>query len=201
MNSDETCSMCGVPIYDVSVFRESTLCSGCRRRQAAEDSAPLQMPAPVPGTWYEPLPDGFRLGASTRSGKGYFLIAFMVIFLGIMIRSGVSREPFTVLIVSWFALAALWQCAMGLFGTVRLTRDGSAFTVFSGIGPLGRRRVYDWGDRTSVHERALPSGEGSAEQEIILVGGRRVAFGLALSDERRYFLREILRIELKRGRA
>lgn len=56
MNSDEKCSLCGVPIYDVSVFHDNTLCSECRFRHAEEDSVPLQMPAAVPGTWYEQLP-------------------------------------------------------------------------------------------------------------------------------------------------
>ncbi len=192
--------MCGVPIYDVSVFREGTLCSGCRIRQAAEDSAPLQMPAPVPGTWYEPLPDGFRLGASTRSWKGCVPLTSVVIFIGIMIRVGGSPDTFVIVLLSWALLTSLWKCVMALFGTVRLTRDGSEFFVFSGVGSIGRRRVYDWAELTSVHEMTAAAGEGPVEREVVLVGARRAAFGRDLSDDVRYFLRAILRIELKRGR-
>lgn len=89
---------------------------------------------------------------------------------------------------------------MALFGTVRISREGSAFTVFTGIGSIGRRRIVEWGDLTSVHERATPSVETSSETEIVLVGARRVAFGRLLNDDSRYFLREVLRTELKRGR-
>jgi hypothetical protein len=196
---DETCSMCGVPINDVSVFRSSTLCSKCRRQQAAEEAVPLRMPASTPGTWYESSPDGFRLGAGTRSWKGYVTLACGALVLGVFFRVGRPSDPLMILFLAGAALATRWKAAMTLFGAVSLIREGSTFAVFTGIGAIGRKRVYDWADLTSVHERPTQSGE-SVGHEIVIVGGQRVAFGSELTDERRYFLREVLRIELTRGR-
>jgi hypothetical protein len=93
---------------------------------------------------------------------------------------------------------ALWQIVMGLFGAVRLTRTGGQLSVFTGVGRIGVRNTYDWAELTAVHERS--AGEGG-ESEVVLVGGRRVAFGRQRSDEQRYFLREVLRIELARSRS
>jgi len=200
MNSDEKCTLCGVTIYDVSVFRDTSLCSNCRRR-AVEDSSPVRMPAPVTGTWYEQLPDGFRLGSNTRSWKSIASVSVLVLFGAAGWRQGLPRDPLGLLFLTFGISTLLVQSLLGLLGSVRLTREGSRFTVFTGIGLLGRERVFEWSDITSVHEHAVPVAEGSAEPEIVLVGASRIRFGRLLSDERRYFVREVLRLELKRGRA
>lgn len=193
---DETCAICSVPIV-ASLFQKDTLCSECRAKRAVEDSAPLRMPAEVPGAWYEPTPDGFRLGAKIGSWRECAGFTVSVFFVGWIIRQGAGPAVFTIIFIS---LAGLWQLATALFGVVRLTRDGSVFTEFTGAGGLGRTRIYDWGDLTSVHEQSASGGEGSQGTEIVIVGARRAAFGRQLTPERRFFVREVLRLELKRGR-
>lgn len=119
--------------------------------------------------------------------------------IGMFFRSGNVRDPLMILFLAWAAVSTLWAAGMALFGKVRLVREGPTFTVFSGIGPIGVRRVYRWEDLTTVQERPIQSAD-SASHEIILAGGQRAVFGKEVTDEQRYFLREVLRIELTRGR-
>ncbi len=193
---DETCSMCGREIV-VSVFQHSTLCPECLSTKKMEDSRPTSMPSAVAGVKYERLPDGFRVSADARSFKYLIGLTALLLFWGLALRTP-NKDASVYWILAGGTLLSVPQAIVGLLGVVRLERAGTEFFVYTGVGAIGSRKTYDWADFTSVHERSV--GEGN-EQQVVLDGGRRVSFGHQLSDEQRYFVREVLRMELARSRA
>jgi hypothetical protein len=79
---------------------------------------------------------------------------------------------------------------------VRVTRQGDDLEVFTGVGQIGRRRKYRWQDIRTVREDASPSGARWGRNQgrcIFLEGATRAAFGSMLTEQRRYFMLQVLR--------
>ena len=70
--------------------------------------------------------------------------------------------------------------------------DGNEGKVFSGIGPLGLSKRFNWPDITEVLEEGKPA-QNPRQYRIIFEGIRRIAFGSKLSYHRRRYILQALR--------
>ena len=89
-----------------------------------------------------------------------------------------------------------WSALLG-WGHVRLTRQGHEFEIFTGVGPLGWTRQFEWSSFSSVIERpSMFWGRQWDGDKILLEGRVSVGFGTLLSDARRRIVIDALQREL-----
>jgi hypothetical protein len=195
-----------IPLQDVNVSADIALCRACGNTFRFSEIAPGRttpepdLNLPPKGTWFEQLPQGFRVGVSTRSWIALFLIPFTCVWgggslggiYGSQIRKG-HLELFNSLFGIPFLIGScvlITMCAMTLAGKIEVTKIDERLTVFTGVGPLGWSRRFSWSDFSRVREESRMGGwnfKGQG-QLIVLEGARRASFGAMLSDEKRYFI-------------
>jgi hypothetical protein len=198
---------------DVNVSTDIVLCRKCGKTFSfsqllnGSSSGGADLTAPPRGAWFEQIPGGFRVGASTRSAMALFFIPFTCAWSGMsmsgiygtQIKSG-HFDPSSSLFGLPFLIGTVCLvsvCAMMIAGKVEVTRSGDMLSVFSGVGLLGWTRSFRWSDFDSVREEVRRNGwNGNFSRQgpvILLEGRRRVAFGSMWNDERRYFVLSALR--------
>jgi len=210
------CPSCGskIAMDDINVSTDIALCRNCGRNfsyselVAGTATAGADLNAPPSGAWFQELPGGFRVGATTRSWMALFLVPFTCVWSGIsmsgiygtQIRSG-HFDPGSSLFGLPFLIGTFFlvgMCVMNVAGRVELALNGDNLSVFIGVGPVGWKRTYLWSEFSSVRE-----GFGSntynwnRQPGIVLEGKRRLAFGSMLSEQRRYFVLSVLRKMLR----
>lgn len=100
-------------------------------------------------------------------------------------------------------LAVAGGVLMSLFGRTEVTLQGGDSSVFTGIGPIGRRRRFDSRQIRSlrIEDETWRTSKGGTRQSreavIQLQDGKRVKFGSGLAEERLQFVAGALRRELK----
>jgi hypothetical protein len=216
-----SCPSCGtvIPADDLNISTDLALCRACgktfRLSENIDDltSSGPDLAAPPAGVEYEPLADGFRISAATRSWTALFIVPFTCVWSGISL-SGIYGKQLTsgqfVLSASLFGLPFLigscflisW-CAMLVAGKVIVTRRADTLSVFTGLAGIGWTRTYAWSDFSSAREdtgNRFSSWRNRSARTIVLEGRRRASFGSLLSDARRYFVLCTLRAELRRNR-
>ena len=203
-----------IPADDLNVSTDIALCRACDkpfRISEAVGSAPADpqlLATPPSGAWFDPLPDGFRAGASTRSWMALFIVPFTCVWSGGSLfgiygtqivhgrfNVGMSLFGLPFLLGSMFLIS--W-CLMSVAGSVRITRHGDQLSIFTGVGPIGWTRQFAWSDFKSVRELSQwnTNNWNRQGQFIVLEGKRRVTFGSMLSTGQRYFLVNALRSAL-----
>jgi hypothetical protein len=211
------CPSCrsSIGVDDINVATDIALCRGCGKTFSfseivggAASSGP-DLSAPPSEAWFEQFPQGFRVGAFTRSWMALFSIPFTCVWSGISLSGIYGKQigsghfdPFSSLfglpfLIGTFVLIGL--DAMYLAGKVEIARSDDRLTIFMGVGPLGWTRNFQWSDFASAREDSRRTGFNFNGQGTILVleGQRRVAFGSMLNEERRYFVLSALRKMLK----
>lgn len=175
---------------------------------------------PPKGVWFRDDGKTMELGASTRSlAAGIFMtvmglfwcgitglfVAFSItaILQGLGLVSAASGRAgslgaglFMLLFSTPFVLVGvwmLWSAAMAVGGRVEVTLRGDDLDVFSGIGPVGRRRrVSATGVEGVIEEvRVTRTSRGTTTTRSILLtvpGTKGVRFGAGLRQERRDFV-------------
>jgi uncharacterized membrane protein len=131
--------------------------------------------------WFPaPRMNGSEMGWGITLGLWLFLTPFIAIGLGV--AGGVL---------------------MSLFGRTEVTLQGGDSSVFTGIGPIGRRRRFDSRQIRTVRieDETWRTSKGGTRQTreavIQLQDGTRVKFGSGLAEERLQFVAGALRRELK----
>jgi hypothetical protein len=146
------CPYCrsAVPIADVNVATDIALCRQCGSTFAFSENIPGPGGAtpdkvtPPDGTWFEQLPSGFRLGASTRSWLALFFVPFTCVWAGGAlggIYGGQLKRGHWQLFPSLFGLPFLFGscalivcCAMLLAGKIELTKEPESALPLYGRG-------------------------------------------------------------------
>ncbi len=164
---------------------------------------------PPKGAWYTSDFVTTTVGATTRSPLAFFLAPFMVVWSGGSL-GGIYGMQFVSgkfnLILSLFGIPFLigsivfWGVAMmAIFGKIEVTFDQESGKIFTGIGKLGYTKRFLWKDVEAVEESmSNVRTQGSQQYQINLVGQTRVSFGTGLSNERRYYIMNVLRAYLSR---
>ncbi len=138
-----------------------------------------------PPDWFpDPIMDGKFLGL----GMTIFLWIFLLPFIGVGL-----------------ALAAGLVSAVA--GRTEVRFDEVRGTVFTGVGPIGRRRWFEVAAVRKVRCQQIDAegyGRSRGRQEGIVIeleGGERIEFGAGLSDAGRRFVASALRQTLPRTRS
>jgi len=214
-----TCPVCRSTIAtdDINVSTDLALCRACGKSFRFSEivselavSGP-DLNAPPAGAWYQPLPDGFTVGASTRTWQAAFLIPFTCVWSGFSMSgiygSQIAKGHFDLgsslfgipFLIGTCVLISL--CALYSAGRVAVTLSSGRLSIFTGVGLIGWTRSYSWSEFRTVRED-LTSGAFNTNRRgksIYLEGSRRVGFGSLLSDERRYFVASALRANLSKA--
>jgi len=168
---DLVCPLCrsAIAIDDINVATDIALCRRCSKTFSfseligASAGAAPDLTAPPSGAWFEPLADGFRTGATTRSWMALYLVPFTCAWSGIslggiygkQISSG-HFDPASSLFGLPFLIGSVFLigcCAMTTTGKVELSQRSGSLSVFTGVGRLGWTRYYLWSDFSSARGR------------------------------------------------
>lgn len=216
------CPSCGrlLPAAQLNLATDVALCANCDEAfsistmvaagQGAED---FDIDQPPRGASFERTMNGWRMGASTRSPIAFFLVPFMCIWSGFSLGAAYGSqiiegrfELVPTLVGIPFLLATLLFCsfaAMTVCGKIVVSTDGNDGRIYTGVGPFGWTRRFDWSAISAVTE-TIPRFHypGNNGVTIALAGQSQVCFGSMLSDARRYYLLNALRKQLaNRGKA
>jgi hypothetical protein len=213
---DIKCPSCRstIPIDDINVSTDLALCRTCGRTFRFSEIVDQDMgrgvdlASPPPGTWYEQLPDGFTVGATTQSWIALFLIPFTCVWsggsmygiYGTQIRSGHFSLFPSLFGVPFFlgTCGLVTMCLMLSAGKVSITKSADRLYIFAGVGWLGITRNYAWSDFRSVREGFGGNSYNFNRQQrtLALEGKRRITVGSMWSENRRYFVLCVVRSQL-----
>lgn len=200
------CPRCrvSIPLEDVSVPTDIALCRRCGERWEystlleRQEAGDLEGLAPPSGAWHVSGMDGFEVGTSTRSPVAFFMVPFMAVWswvslsgiYGKQIATG-KFELFPSLFGIPFVLGTLIFGSLALMavcGKVVVRVRGGSGTVFSGVGPLGRTRRFDWTKVSSIGETWNYSRRGQGAAQITITADRVVKLYALTADRQRYVL-------------
>jgi hypothetical protein len=213
-----------VPAADINVAKDVAFCPRCQEAfalstlVAAAEAGPEVDPGnPPPGCRLEPLPNGFAISASARSGAAFFFTffalfwnsivsVFVVITLANVIQHGFSQSAFDnapfpgfeFIFLTPFVLVGLVMTGVALttmFGKVVVTVAGNAAAIFTGVGRLGWTRRFAWSDIDSATEEydASTRVNNQPVRRIVLDGKRQIKFATLLNEDRRRYVASVLR--------
>jgi hypothetical protein len=184
------------------VFELSTLV-----RAGAAGSVDLDNPPR--GAWYQAEFNGFVVGATTRHLMALFLVPFLCVWSGFSL-GGIYGSQFVQgkfdLFLSLFGIPFVLgtlllgsMALMAICGKVVVRVADAEGEVFTGIGPLGWRRLFDAQEIRSVRIEPYVSGRQHS-MRIVLDGPHKLRFGSLLTEARRDFIADVLRLELTGGK-
>lgn len=214
------CPVCGAhighddinPDSDRAVCRHCGTVSSFRQIEAAAEALLPPSPAapiydlanPPKGTWFRQLPDGFNLGASTRSW-GALMFVLVIPFLSVVMARLVAEltgalpsrrndSPFLgIVYLSLLLLISVVSFVMGVAGKVDLNVTQGKLIIFTGVGPIGWHRSYPWSDFRTVREADKQYSSKLPTATVQLGGKYGVTFGAFLEGARRQFIINALR--------
>ena len=73
---------------DINVSTDVALCRACGNTLSLSEivggirTGPINLKSPPSGAWYEPTPNGFTAGATTRSWFALFIVPFTCVWAG-----------------------------------------------------------------------------------------------------------------------
>jgi hypothetical protein len=211
MGNKITCPKCRaeIPLDDVNVARDIALCRQCGQTWSYGDlMADLQSDYPIPqtppaGTWFhEQGPRAFTVGVTTRSLGALFIVPFTCVWAGgsmtgiygtqiyrrhFELGQSLFGIPFLLGSIVLVSLAAMTIC-----GKMTVSVDGDDGVIFTGVGPIGWRRRFNWRKVTSIRRTQQMNRNGMSEQ-ITFDGEKRLNFAGGIKAERLDYLLAVLR--------
>jgi hypothetical protein len=197
----------------INVVTDVALCGKCNEvfplssLMQAQESGPVDLSNPPRGAWYQGDINGFIVQATTRHPIAFFLVPFMCVWSGFSLGGIYGTQimqgnfnlgkslfgiPFLLGTLIFGAVALMAVC-----GKVVVRVLDSEGVVFTGVGPFGWRRPFNWDDVTMVRvERSFTRNNSSQAMTIVLDGPRKLRFGSGLTENRRDFIANVLRHEL-----
>lgn len=167
-------------------------------RQAVIDDVIANPPA---GTWFFNSLEGTKVGGTTRSTLAIALVPFTILccwacYLGLVQsieRNGLNADSLLMLVLGGGVTVILfWQALKSSVGKVEVIIRGDDCQLFEGVWVIGRRRNVSWEGVVSIDELAESDSE-SMWYVISLLENKRLKFGHQLSDQRRYYMINVLR--------
>jgi hypothetical protein len=198
-----------ISLEDVNVSTDIALCRSCSQTFAfsklIEDQPDetINLDRPPKGAWFRREMRGFEVGSTTRSAAAFFLVPFMCVWsgfsLGGIYGSQIAKGEFN-LGMSLFGIPfVLGTLLFGSFavmtvcGKVCVRVQGNNGVVFTGVGPIGWRRRFEWDGVTSFRVTEHVGNRGAASNQITIEGRKRLDFGSGIKVERLDFMIGALR--------
>ncbi len=158
---------------------------------------------PPAGAWFKQDIDRVVVGASTRSPMAFFIVPFIIVWIGgsvgsiygSQLASGEFDPTLSLFGIPFLIGSIIFGSAalMAVFGKVEVS-VGNTSSVFTGIGRVGWSRPFDWPAIQTIREDgANVQYPGSHDGAIVLEGRSRLKFGSGLNEQRRYFVLNALR--------
>jgi len=195
---------------NINVQTDLALCKACgnvaRLSGLVDADVASEILQNVPkGAWYSDTMSGCVVGATTRHPMAFFLVPFMCVWsgfsLGGIYGKQISKGQFNLtnsLFGIPFVLGTLFfggTALMAVCGKVEVRVDDGEGVVFVGIGRLGWNRRFRLDEINSIEDKVTsfryPGGQGEA---IVLRGKSSLSFGTNLTEPRRYFIRNVLKL-------
>ncbi|HEY3320340.1 MAG TPA: hypothetical protein VGP72_07735 [Planctomycetota bacterium] len=190
---------------DVNVAKDVAFCRKCNEAyilsdlvadsEEAPSEPPVDLQNPPRGAWYRQDWEGFEVGVSTRHYSAFFLVPFMLVWsggsLGGLYGSQIMSGKFS-LFQSLFGIPFLIGtiilgsiAVMSVVGKITVTVRDNAGCVFTGVGRIGWRRRFDWGEAQRVYETFKNTGKSTSK--VIVIEGKERTELSAIENERRHF--------------
>jgi len=213
MIAKSLCPKChaSIPLDDINVAADTALCRQCGSAWHFSDllevpETRVDLMRPPRGAWYNQTGAGFEVGVSTRSFAAFFIIPFMCVWSGVSLGGIYGTQiihgkfnlfqslfgiPFLLgtLLIGSFAL-------MTVCGKVVVSRDGDEGTIFSGIGPIGWKRRFNWSGVTAIRRTVSFGRNNSPSNQLTLEGQNRLNFAGGMNAARQEFLLATLQQKL-----
>jgi hypothetical protein len=206
------CPRCrlAIPLDDVNVATDIALCRQCGQTWSYADLndeskiSNFIPQSPPSGTWYQETgPRSFTVGSTTRSPIAFFLVPFMCVWsgfsLGGIYGGQIAKGQFN-LGMSLFGIPFILGtllfgsiAVMAVCGKIAVTVNGDDGVIFTGVGPVGWRRRFNWRSVTSIRRTEKIGNRGSAYEQITFEGEKRLNFAAGVKTERLDFMLAILR--------
>ena len=221
MKSDSQCPKCRrpIPLDDVNVATDIALCRKCGERWSfaelleEQQHGPMALQEPPAGTWLiSSSPHEFQVGSTTRSALAFFLVPFMCFWSGMSLTgiygTQIKRGHFD-LLQSLFGLPFLIgtvflgsAAAMAVAGKVVVKVAGDSATLWTGVGPVGWKRTFNWRDVTSIQQTEGWGGRRGNRPvpRITITAGKTFNFASGISQERLNYLLAVLRQKWRESR-
>jgi hypothetical protein len=207
MRFKSICPKCRVeiPLDDINVAKDIALCRRCGETfsygdliDEANDTG-INPANPPRGAWFKQRPPHkFEVGVSTRSAIAFFLVPFMCVWsgfsLGGIYGTRIVKGHFNLYISLFgipFVLGTLLFgsiAIMSVCGKILVAVDGDKGVVFTGVGPIGWRRKFDWRSVTAIRRTQNYGNRGGSLQQITLEGPRRIDFASGVKQEKLDFM-------------
>lgn len=198
-----------IPLDDINVSKDVALCRACGRTWSyadliKDDNEYRDLKNPPSGAWFrETSPRAFEVGVSTRSAIAFFLVPFMCVWSGFSL-GGIYGSQFTKghfelgpsLFGIPFILGTLLFgsiAVMSVCGKVVVNVDGDNGVIFTGVGPIGWRRRFNWRNVSGIRRTERYGNRGSVSQQITFDGEKRLDLAAGVKDERLDFMFAVLR--------
>jgi hypothetical protein len=212
VNRKILCPSCrvAIPLDDVNVATDIALCRQCgqtwsyaelNEESKISDSIPQSPPS---GTWYQETgPRSFTIGSTTRSAIAFFLVPFMCVWSGFSLGGIYGTQfikghfnlgeslfgiPFVLGTLLFGSIAVMSVC-----GKVTVSVDGDDGVIFTGVGPIGWRRRFNWRNVASIRRTEKVGSRGSVSEQITFDGEKRLNFATGIKTERLDFMLAMLR--------
>jgi hypothetical protein len=82
---------------------------------------------------------------------------------------------------------------MSVCGKVTVSVDGDDGVIFTGVGPIGWRRRFDWRKVSSIRRTEKVGNRGGVSEQITFEGETRLNFAAGIKTERLDFMLAMLR--------
>lgn len=212
MRSKTLCPKCHSDILldDVNVSKDIALCRQCGQTWSYADlvednqTVSFDSMSPPKGAWFREIhPRGFEVGVSTRSAIALFLVPFMCVWSGFSLGGIYGTQfakgqfdlgqslfgiPFILGTVLFGSIALMSVC-----GKVLVKVEGDDGVVFTGVGPIGWRRRFNWRNVSAIRRTENYGKRGSVTKQITLEGEKQINLAAGVKGERLDFMLGMLR--------
>lgn len=198
-----------IALEDVNVSTDLALCRSCQQTYAfselveSQPSPSVNLNQPPGGAWLRRDMNSFEVGATTRSASAIFLVPFMCVWsgfsLGGIYGTQIINGKFNLMMSLFgipFVLGTLLfgsLAAMSVCGKITVQVSGKQGTIFTGIGPIGFRRRFEWDGITAIRRTEHTGNRGAVSNQITFEGRKQINFGSGLKTERLEFMLNALR--------
>lgn len=198
-----------IPLDDVNVSTNIALCRRCGQNWNYADltddsSTNFDVMNPPKGAWFHEMPPcGFEVGVSTRSPTAFFLVPFMCVWSGFSLGGIYGTQfvkghfnlgeslfgiPFILGTILFGSIAVMAVC-----GKVVVTVDDESGIIFTGVGPIGWRRRFNWRNVSGIRRTEKYGNRGSVSEQITFDGEKRLNFASGVKDARLDFMFAVLK--------
>lgn len=209
------CPYCNSIIDENDIEKNTVYCQECyeifdiSEYFEAEEKNNFDIENPSKGVWFQQEKDKEIIGATTRSHMGYFLLFFTLIWAkmtvweiyGTQIIKGDFQIELTLFGIPFIIgiLILIWFSALFLGGKVEITIENNKTTIFTGVGNIGFRKIFDINSINNIKLEEKRGSKGNRYKVIMIKAYKKTTFGSLLTEERINFMYFALKQQIEKS--